>query len=75
MAFSRRWKDTLRKHMGAVPKGSSFGQYKEAVRLASREYRAARSNPDGKGLVKLALLAGAAYVGWRVLMGPKAGQA
>lgn len=65
------WVRIARKHRERVPAGSSFGTFKRAMREASEEYhRPTASNPTGGELLKFALLAGAAWIGYEALIKP-----
>ncbi len=58
------WQEIRRRHMRAVPKGSSFDAYQRALRAASAEYhgrsasgrRPTATNPGAGNLVRFAAL-------------------
>ncbi len=72
------WVRIARKHREKVPAGSSFTAHEKAMKAASAEYhgKPVASNPSGGGLVKLALIAGAVWLGLRAFAKPQSqGQA
>ncbi len=68
------WVKIARKHRERVPAGAPFSAFKRAMRAASAEYRGrpTASNPSGGGLLKLGLIAGAVWLGYKALVKPQA---
>ena len=69
MPFPARWKSILKKHMDAVPHGSPFPRYKQAVKDASAEYHGRKRNPDQRQLVTLGLVGLGGYVAYKAIKG------
>lgn len=66
------WVRVARRHRERVPAGSPFSAFERAMREASAEYhgRPVASNPGAGGLVKLAIIAGAVWIGYNALVKP-----